>query len=213
MAFTRRNAMDRVLQRLQVASGAEVQVYAEEPLREIIQHKVDALVDIAWWPQLMTTETFTLSAGLPLGDLSTKVKRFSDIRFAYLDGDPNPLPRLAHYVNPSMVARPCITPNGSTTQPFKIMGNYNGTACHLVYRNKPDAMDSDDDEIPLDEQLVILGAAYDYLNGLGTGTNEEDKVLRMFEARLDSLLKQIDQLPVDQYAYEYHSGTGWEEVE
>lgn len=213
MSITLRDAIDRTLRRLQIASGLDVQVYAEEPLREIIQHKVDALFDLAWWPQYMTTESFTLLNQTVQSDLSTKLKRFADIRSAYLGTDPNPLPRLAGYVNPSIVSLPCLAPNADTTKVFSVLGSYSFTDLTLVYRTKPATLVLDTDTINMDDQLIILGSAYDYLNGLGTGTNEEDKVLKMFQARLDTLLKQIDQMPVSLSSYQFGSPTGWEEVE
>lgn len=212
MTITLRDAIDRTLRRLQMASGLDVQVYAEEPLREIIQHKVDALFDITWWPQYMTTESFVLLNQVVQVDLSTKLKRFQDIRFAYLGTDPNPLPRCASYVNPSLISLPCLTPNADATKVFTVLGSYTATDLSLIYRTRPDPLVTDDDVINLDDQLVILGAAYDYINGLGTGTNEEDKVLKMFQARLDQCLKQIDSLPVSTSSYEFGSPTGWQEV-
>jgi hypothetical protein len=145
-------------------------------------------------------------------DLSTKLKRFQDIRFAYLGSDPNPLPRLAHFVNPTTVAMPSIVPNSDPTKVFSVLGSYSDTTLALIYRTKPAPPLLDNDVINLDEQLIILGAAYDYINGLGTGTNEEDKILKMFQSRLDMLLKEIDALPVSQLSYEYGSASGWEEV-
>jgi hypothetical protein len=211
MSLTLRQAVDRTLNRLQIASGVDVQVYAEQPLREIIRHKIDALFDAAWWPEYLSTESFTLLNQVVQSDVSNRIKKFQDIRFAYLGTDCEPLPRLAHYVNPNNVSLPCIVPNADPTKVFSVLGSYSDTTLGLVYRVRPDPPVLDSDVIKMDDQLIILGTAYDYLNGLGTGTNEEDKILKMFQSRLDLLLKQIDTMHVSQNSYEYGSRSGWEE--
>lgn len=211
MTITLRDAIDRTLRRMSIASGLDVQVYAEEPLKEIIQHKVDAIFDLTWWPQFMNFETFTIASGIVGVDLSTKIKSFNDIRYVYLGSCADPLPRLAGLVNPSTVQLPCIVPNSDTTKVFKILGTYSDTSLTVVYRTRPAPLVQDTDTIALDDQLVILGSAYDYLNSLGTGTNEEDKILQMFQSRLQTLLKQIDQMPVSQFNYSSPT-LQWEEL-
>jgi hypothetical protein len=79
MALTLRQAIDRTLTRLQIAQGLDVQVYAEEPIKEIINHKIDALFDLAWWPQFMTYgDAISIISGSPSTDISAKIKRFED---------------------------------------------------------------------------------------------------------------------------------------
>lgn len=199
--ITLRDAKDRTLRRMSIASGLDVQVYAEEPLTEIINHKITAIFDLAWWPQYMTSETLTLLAGIVQSDLSTKLKGFNDLRFVYLGSCPDPLPRLASYVNPSAVYLPSVVPDIDATKVFKVIGNFSDTSCTIVYRQRPAAVSADDDQILLDDQLIILGSAYDYLNSLGTGTGEEDKLLQMFQSRLQVLTGQIDQMVVSSLNY------------
>lgn len=212
MALTLRQAIDRTLIRLQIAAGLDVQVYAEEPLKEIINHKIDALFNLAFWPQFTTFgDTISIISGSPSADISPKIKRFEDIRHLYLPNDPDPLPRIANLVNPSMVTMPCFAPIADPTKVFKVWGRYVDTQVYVTYRTKPALPVLDTDVINFDEQIIILGAAYDYINGLGTGTNEEDKILKMFQSRLELLLSEIENQPVSMYDYT-SSGTGWEEV-
>lgn len=199
--ITLRDAKDRTLRRMSIASGLDVQVYAEEPLTEIINHKITAIFDLAWWPQYMNSETLTLLAGIVQSDLSTKLKGINDLRFVYLGSCPDPLPRLASYVNPSAVYLPSVVADSDATKVFKVIGNFSDTSCTIVYRKRPDPVSADDDQILMDDQLIILGSAYDYLNSLGTGTGEEDKLLQMFQSRLNTVMAQIDQMVVSSLNY------------
>lgn len=212
MALTLRQAIDRTLTRLQIAQGLDVQVYAEEPIKEIINHKIDALFDLAWWPQFMTYgDAISIISGSPTTDISAKIKRFEDIRDLYLPSCPDPLSRIANMVNPSMITLPCFGPVNDATKVFKLFGRYTDTQVYVTYRTKPSHPTLDADVINFDDQLIILGTAYDYINGLGTGTNEEDKILKMFESRLNIVLGNIESQPVSQYDYVGGPPSGWEE--
>lgn len=181
--ITLRQAIDRTLDRVSLAGGADVQTYAEAPLKEIIQHKFDVLFDGYWWDEYMTFETIELVAGIPTPDLSEKIKRFMDIKHVWRENDQKPLPRMPSNVNPTNIRGYCLAPYSSPLKVFRIYPA-NDMTVSIAYRTRPDNFQEDGDKILLDDQLIILGSAYDYMNSLGINPSEEDKIGNLFNERL-----------------------------
>jgi hypothetical protein len=214
MTITLRQAIDKTLSRVQLAAGPDVQVYAENQIKEIIQHKFDVLFDEIWWPQYFTAgEVFTLdgSTGKVVQDISAKIKRYEDIKHVWIDSYPTPIGRISGRVNPNIITSWSYAPT-SGPKVFVVYPVNTSGSITVSYRTKPDSLDSSDDTIDIDEHLIILGAAYDYLNSLGYNTAAEDKLLTLFNERFDQLRKQVEQVETSIDPAYGVSANGWQDA-
>ena len=85
-----------------MVAGTGVQVYAEDRIAEMIQHKFDVLFDEVFWPQFLTWATWTLDGtlGVVTTDLTDLVKRFEDVRVVFPENSNTALTCLL-YTSPS----------------------------------------------------------------------------------------------------------------
>jgi hypothetical protein len=213
MSLTLRQAIDKTLSRVRLAPGPSVQTYAEEHLKEIIQHKFDVLFDDMWWPQFLNPgEQFTLDgSGRVVEDITSKIKRFQDIRHVWLGTYPSPIARINSRVQPSLITGYGYAPY-TGDKVFVVYPTSTPGTVTVSYRIRPNALEGDSDVIDMDEHLIILGSAYDYLNGLGHNPAAEQKLLTMFNERYDQLKKEIEQgeVPIDPTYGMYV--TGWQDA-
>lgn len=200
--------IQRTIRRIGQVSGTSVQVYAEELIGEMIQHKFDVLFEEQWWSQFMhwldgtldgTTGVVTVNVATLVDGNSVDIglKRFEDIHSIFPDKDNRPLPRFPDFVNPDNVTG--VTPryieaDGNEQKVFKL---YPVTATGLVkihYRSKPNNF-ATGDTVRFDQQALILGAAYDYLEDDGANPGASEKMSNMFESRVKQLKKSRAWLP------------------
>lgn len=215
MAVSLRTLIDKTLLRVSLAQGADVQTYAEDEIKEIINHKVSILFDAVWWPQFFNGgETFTLdgATGVVTANLSTKIKRYMDIRAVWYKDDTYPLPAMPTYTNPKNIKLRCMAPINIPEKVFMVAPiNTTGTVT-VSYRTRPNPLTAEDDTIDLDETLLVLGSAYDYLNSFGTNPEAEAKILQFFDNRYKTLTEGFEKVAdrsLDNYG---NSGSGWQEV-
>ena len=98
----------RTADRLSMVAGTGVQVYAEDRIAEMIQHKFDVLFDEAFWPQFLTWDILTLDGtlGIVTKDLTNFIKRYEDIRVIFPQNSSTPLTKMS----------------ALTTNPFELSG-------------------------------------------------------------------------------------------
>jgi len=194
--------IERTAVRLSQVAGTSVQLYSEDRIAEMIQHKFDVLFDETWWSQFMTFgATYTLdgSTGVVTSDLSSLIRRFEDIRAIYPDQSNIGLPVLPEAtLNPttlSGVSPAYYSANSSSTKVFTIWPKASTGDIQLTYRTKPVAFTSDV-EIDFDEQVLILGAAFDYAEDDGTNPGATDKLQGLFESRVRQLRSLRNDPPI-----------------
>jgi len=196
----------RTADRLSMVAGTGVQVYAEDRIAEMIQHKFDVLFDEAFWPQFLTWSTWTLDAtlGVVTTDLTDLVKRFDDIRVIFPDGSNTSLTKIAALTtNPETLAGTTpihfesLGPGASnkTTRVFNVWPKTATGNIVVQYRTKPDTF-TITDEIDFDDQALILGATFDYLEDDGTNPNATQKFQLLFEARVKQLKNTLNNSPI-----------------
>ena len=186
---------------MSMVSGSGVQIYAEDVIGDMIQHKFDVLFDEAWWPQFTNWGTLTLDGtnGQSTTDLTSLIKRFDDIRVLFPENSNTPMTVLS----------------ASTTNPFELSGT---TPIHyerdslaskvfhvwpkastgkviIHYRTKPDDF-TESDTVDFDNQAIILGAVYDYLEDDGTNPNATQKFQALFESRVKQLKNNLSAAPI-----------------
>ena len=196
----------RTADRLSMVSGTGVQVYAEDRIAEMLQHKFDVLFEEIWWPQFLVWNQWTLDGtlGIVTTDLTDIVKRFEDIRVIFAENSNTPLTKIS----------------ALTTNPFELSGTtpihyaaFDTSSDYYVTRRfhmwpktatgdivvqarvRPDTFISTD-EVPFDDQALILGATFDYLEDDGTNTNATQKFQLLFEARVKQLKNTYNSTPI-----------------
>ncbi len=186
---------------MSMVEGTGVQIYAEDRIAEMIQHKFDILFDERFWNQFLAWATWTLdeTLGVVTVDLTDIVKRFEDIRVIYPENFTTPLTELSAITqNPFQLtgSRPQqFEANNDIVKPFRIWPLTSTGNIVVQYRTKPEPF-TDEDIVPFDDQALILGAAYDYLEDDGTNPNATQKFQNLFESRVIQLKKQADKNPV-----------------
>lgn len=196
----------RTADRLSMVAGTGVQVYAEDRIAEMIQHKFDVLFDEAFWPQFLTWDILTLDGtlGIVTKDLTNFIKRYEDIRVIFPQNSTTPLTKMSalttnpfelsgtvpiHYesLGPASIYK--------TNRVFQIWPKTATDTIIVQYRTKPDTFIGTD-EINFDDQALILGATFDYLEDDGTNPNASQKFQLLFEARVKQLKNTFNSAPI-----------------
>lgn len=194
----------RTITRLSMVPGYGVQTYAEDQIAEMIYHKFISARDELWWDDLMAYATLTTDAdgaptqnvvralpAIPVGD-EIVIHKYSDIQYSWYENDSRPLAGVPRSVNP-------VTLSSHTRTGRKMMGPHEakvvkwygvraGSQMTVRYR-KYFPMFAQEDEVPFDEQLLILGAAWDYLEDDGSNPQQIEKFRNLYIKRFDQLAR------------------------
>jgi hypothetical protein len=198
--------ISRTADRLSMAAGTGVQVYAEDRIAEMIQHKFDVLFTEVFWPQFSSWTTYTLDGtlGVVTADLTDVVKRFEDIRVVYPENSNTALTKLtALTTNPNTLSGTSpihyeslnTSASNKITKVFNIWPKASTGNVDINYRTKPDTFTSNT-EIDFDDQALILGATFDYLEDDGTNPNATQKFQLLFESRVKQLKNELNSGPI-----------------
>lgn len=206
MASTLAQLVARTADRLSMVSGTGVQIYAEDRIAEMIQHKFDILFTETFWPQFCQWHTLTLDGtlGIVTTDLTDILKEIEDIQVLFIENSNTALTKISNL----------------TTNPFELSGttpiHYEGFSTGSTYftsrvfqvwpkastgdiimrcRTKPDTFVAND-TIYFDDQALILGATYDYLEDDGTNPNATQKFQSLFESRVNQLKDNFNNDPI-----------------
>jgi len=196
----------RVAERISMVSGTGVQIYAEDRIAEMIQHKFEVLFDEVFWPQFCSWHQWTLDGtlGIVTTDLTTLLTRFDDIQVIFPESSNSALTKLAAITtNPFELS-------GTVPIHYEALGPLDTNKVSRVFqiwpksatgiivsriRTKPDTFTATD-EIDFDDQALIIGAAYDYLEDDGTNPNATQKMQLLFEARVKQLKNNFNDAPI-----------------
>ncbi len=199
--------IDRIADRLSMVAGTGVQTYAEDRIAEMIQHKFDVLFEERFWPQFSNWATWTLDGtlGVPTADLTDIVKRFEDIGVIFPTNSNRALSKMKWLtLNPLTLsgstpinyqAIPTVNPI-KTQKVFHVWPKTSTGTLEAYYRTRPDTYTATD-EVDFDDQALILGATFDYLEDDGTNPNATQKFRLLFEARVKQLERSLDSGPID----------------
>lgn len=192
--------ISRTATRLSMVSGKGVQIYAEDKIAEMLQHKFDVLFDEQFWPQHKFTTQYTLDGtlGVVTADLTNVLKRFVDIRFVMVGSTTTGLPILPTSINPFGLSGTTPVYIDSNTRVDKTFNVWPKTATGTITlsgRTKPAPFVSDD-TVDFDEQLLILGATYDYLEDDASNPGATQKFEAMFDSRRKQWHRMLNAQPV-----------------
>ncbi len=189
-----------------MVAGAGVQIYAENRIAEMIQHKFDVLFEERFWPQFNTWVIWTLDGtlGVVTDDLTDKVKRFVDVRVIFPANSNAALTKISALTqNPFVLSGStpihydALGPNDSnkTQKVFFIWPKTSTGDIVAQYRTKPETFTAND-VVDFDDQALILGATFDYLEDDGTNPNATTKFQTLFESRVEQLTRSLDKDPI-----------------
>lgn len=189
-----------------MVSGTGVQIYAEDRIGEMIQHKFDVLFDERFWPQFCSWHQWTLDGtlGIITTDITELVKRFGDIQVIYPENSNTGLtetsPSVANVFNLSgdrPIQFESLGPADSNkvSRVFQIWPKSATGGIVARVRTKPDTF-TGNTEVDFDDQALILGAAYDYAEDDGTNPNATSKFEKLFESRVKQLTDTLDRNPI-----------------
>lgn len=225
MAYTLSDLVQRTVTRLSMVTGVAVQVYAEDRIAEMIQHKFETVRDMLWWDDMMEWQTLTQGAdgrptenvvrelpASPVGD-EIVINQYKDIQHAWAPNRRDPLKTMPKRNNPMGAMR-----QGSTlyrvpdvTSVIRFLPFTPGQQMMIRYRKWYGQFEPGD-VVPMDDQLLILGAAYDYLEDDGTNPGQTEKFLNFYNDRLRQLLSQENDEEIPLTPQPYMNGQGWQIV-
>ncbi len=192
--------VQRCVIRLSMVSGIGVQVYAEDRLAEMIWHKFVMVRDELWWDDLMTYSQLTQDANgrpvenvvralpvAPIGD-EIVIAKYADIQWAWHPQRRDPLKSVSRRENPIAYMQSGVTLWKAPDQ-AKVVRFYRvepGTVMMVRHRQAYTYFQPDD-VVPMDEEILILGAVYDYLEDDGTNPGATEKFMNFFNDRMRQL--------------------------
>ena len=225
MAYTLSDLVQRTVTRLSMVAGVGVQVYAEDRIAEMIWHKYLMCRDQLWWDDLMDYITLTQDAnGRPTENVVTElptpevgdeivINKYHDIQYAWSPYVRGPLKEIKRRDNPTGYMRQGRTLwiGADATKVVRFFQHTPGLEMALrVKRYYP--YFNPTDIVPMDDQLMILGATYDYLEDDGTNPGQTEKFRNMFNERLDRLKSLENEKEIPLSPAPYTSNDGWQIV-
>lgn len=187
----------RTITRLSMVPGYGVQTYAEDQIAEMIWHKFLVARDSLWWDDMMSFATLTLDADgvptdnivrtpplTPVGD-EIVINKYSDIQHAWYGSEPYPMKSMPRRRNPTERLPYARLKAPHTDKVIKFYNCESGTVT-VRYRTYYEIFNAQD-EVPFDEQLLILGAAWDYLEDDGSNPMQIEKFKNLYVERMELL--------------------------
>jgi hypothetical protein len=225
MAATLTDLVQRTITRLSMVPGVAVQVYAEDRIAEMIWHKFVMVRDELWWDDLMAYATLTQDANgrpienvvrelptAPVGD-EIVIAGYNDVQYAWRPGDRRPLKEMPLRANPMGMLTQGRT-MFRTADPAKVIrfAPHESGQSILIRYMRSFARFMPNDIVPMDDQLMILGAAYDYLEDDGTNSGQTEKFRGLFNDRLRQLKGAENDREIPISPAPYPSSNGWQTV-
>lgn len=197
---------DSIIQETIVAlsqvSGTAVQTYSEDRIASMVQRKFTMVMSELWWPDYMQWFQRTLDGvqGVTTVSVNT-IKRFEDIRAVFRDGRNVPLPALPRDLNPFALTGSSptyierYTPAAVDGRVLQIWPK-TATGDIVIHARVAPAEFVLDDEVFMDKDLLVYGAAYEYSEDDGANPGAITKFQVAFETRLNQLKKEYSNKPI-----------------
>ena len=222
MSYTLSQLVQRTVTRLSMVPGVAVQVYAEDRIAEMIWHKFTTVRDMLWWDDFMEWQELTQGAdGRPIENIVRQmpiapagdeivINEYKDIQHAWHPNRMDPLKTLPKRTNPRGAMR-----EGSTlyrvpdqSKVIRFLPIESGLRMMVRYRRYYDYFQPDD-IVPMDDQVIILGACYDYLEDDGTNPGQTEKFRNMYNDRLGQLIRMENDEEIPITPQPYTNAGGW----
>jgi len=212
---TLQDISNAVAKKLSMEAGSNVQPYAEARIKSYIQDIFDIIFYKRYWQQYSQWHTATLDGvtGVVTTNLTSILKRWTDLSIVVPDQEVKPLPIVTRFGNPYTItgtfpkyleAMPTTSTKIFRVYPLASIGDV-----QFYCRTKPDNF-SDNGVIEFDSMALIYGAAFLYAEDDATNLGAVDKFKGMFELRLKQLEEAEDQHPFSLKRVDSSYPTEWE---
>jgi len=185
--------MGRIMVRLSAMGGLDVQTYMQPKIAEMIRYRYDTLFTKRYWRDTVTTLEFEIdpNTGLVIEDISTKIKRFIDIKQIIPDGASRGIPEKRTNRSSKQVRQLCFEPYALDGKVFRILPYTNNPIklYEVTFRTRQTSW-IETDEMIFDDQLLILGVCADYAVGEGANMEMAKNFAAMFQDRYNDLVKE-----------------------
>ncbi len=197
--------IQKTIRRLSMVNGEGVQLYAEDLIGDMLQHKFNIIFNRQFWPQFKHAATYTLDGtlGVVTADLTAILKDYEDIQFIFREGAKQPLITAPDRMNTDLLTGDTpklFEANSSAAKVFNILPKEATGNILLKCRTKPaDFSTASETAIPFDNDVLILGACFDYLEDDGSNPGATEKFRILFEDRLRQLegMHNNKRIPLD----------------
>ena len=191
--------VSRIIERLSMASGSSVQIYAEDRIVQMILDQYDLVVDSFAWSNLHMWKDFTLTGiqGLCAENISDSIKNFEDILYISIKDDPEQrLKRLHSSSNPASIngTTPVYYMLSSVPEKLIQIVPFNATgSISIAYKSKlnTNADIKATDIVPFDSSYLVFAVCADYLADDGSSKTQLEKFTNLRDQRL-GMLKSLD---------------------
>lgn len=182
-------------------NGIGAQIYSEDTIANALQRTFNLAFSEIWWPDYMTWYTRTLDGtiGIPTADITT-IKTFDDIRAVFQGTSSTPLRQTPRDTNPILLTG--TTPRyveayrDTDDKVFRVWPATSTGTVYLHARDKPDDF-ALSDNVLMDEDLLVAGAAYDQLEDDAANPGATEKFQSVFRDRLHQLKTNYSRMPID----------------
>ena len=184
---------------LRMEAGMSVQQYSEDIIGKHLQDSFNRLFNLYWLPDYYNAgEDFTLdgTTGKVTADLTTKIKRWRDVRFIWMKPYIQLLAVKPPQLAPSMLVG--LVPMWQPISGDKIFSIFPVTTVGTItvaYRTKPDDFTSND-TVPEDiASIMEAEAAYVYVSDDSANEIAIKRLGQLTESREGDLRVALNQLP------------------
>lgn len=204
----------RVQSLLSLAGGLGVQTYAQPKIVEFIQMGYTTLFNMRFWNDYTTTAAFTLdgSTGKTTEDLTNVIKSFKDIQYIWYQDYATPLPKSPNNRYPGMIRQLGFSNSGIASCPFIIYPVENTGTVYVRYRQRAITPFNENDEIPMDEELLVRWAAMMYLTFDNANQAAIQMVTNIYKSHLDTLEKLEENHAKSLYSSSNQVVTEWHDA-
>ena len=189
----------KVIRKIGEVSGTGVQEFSEDNIDDYIQEIFNFLFKKRFWPHLTEWGSFVLngSTGVSTSDLGGDggVELWSDFRVLLRENEDKPIPILPSGINPNRLTGT----NAAYFEPLPIShANYEERLVRILpitaagtiefhARRRPTNF-ADNDEIPFDEDTIILGASWLYADSEDINPGAATTLKEMFNNTYEDLV-------------------------
>lgn len=204
----------RVQSLLSLAGGLGVQTYAQPKIVEFIQMGYTTLCNKRFWNDYTQTAMFTLdgTTGKVTADLTNVIKSFKDIQYIWYEDYANPLSKVPNNRYGSIVRQLGFGNSGIASCPFIIYPVDNVGNVYVRYRTRATTPFTEDQEVPMDEELLVRWAAMMYLTFDNANQAAIQLVTKLYSDHLNDLEKLEENHARSLYSVTNQAVTEWHDA-
>lgn len=208
--------VNRILTRLFMVSGLDVQIHAEDQIVDMLRSSYNELFEKRWWRDstYATIGTLDGTTGQITEDISSSILRFKDIHSIYYDLEETPLPQLTPSGKLSEIRTRCYAPN-DTDKLFTLYPVDETGQLTIWYRTWiPDSVWDESQfttELNFDSEVLMYNVMAEFLANDDSNVTSAKMYAGKFRERLNALEQQAWQAPINKRKLERDGPlTRWE---